>query len=139
KLKSRCFALALASILILQVVPITGAQQQPAQPFEQFVARIRDGLKLNDEQKANLSSIDARVPVPLPPPFLLINIPPRVRMDKAGEASSKLANRERLIAAPARSSKARLTEDQKILHLLNRITFGPRPGDIDRIRQADLD
>jgi uncharacterized protein (DUF1800 family) len=29
----------------------------------------------------------------------------------------------------------KLTEDQKILHLLNRIGFGPRPGDIDRVRK----
>ena len=193
KLRSRRLALALASVLILQVVPATRAAQQPAQPFEQFVARVRDGLKLdeeqvgqlrqvlakhepkiielrrraqaapyapgllpevakeqgairdeiaaflNDEQKAKLSSIDARVPVPLAPPVVLINIPPRVRMDATGGATLSLASRERLIAAPSQSSKARLTEDQKILHLLNRITFGPRPGDIDRVRQTGLD
>src|SRR5579863_3204899 len=28
-----------------------------------------------------------------------------------------------------------LTPDEKILQLLNRITFGPRPGDVERVRQ----
>jgi uncharacterized protein (DUF1800 family) len=32
-------------------------------------------------------------------------------------------------------SEAPLSRDQKILHLLNRITFGPRPGDFERLRQ----
>ncbi|MBO0797378.1 MAG: DUF1800 family protein, partial [Blastocatellia bacterium] len=32
-----------------------------------------------------------------------------------------------------------LTEEQKILHLLNRTAFGPRPGDIQRVRQMGID
>ncbi len=32
-----------------------------------------------------------------------------------------------------------LTEDQAILHALNRLAYGPRPGDIDRIRQMGLE
>jgi len=31
-----------------------------------------------------------------------------------------------------------LTEDQKILHVLNRLGYGPRPGDLDRIRSIGL-
>lgn len=31
-----------------------------------------------------------------------------------------------------------LSQDQKIVHLLNRITFGPRPGDIERVREEGL-
>ncbi len=34
---------------------------------------------------------------------------------------------------------AALTEDQKILHLLNRIGFGPRPGDVERVRALGID
>ncbi|MFL6276317.1 MAG: DUF1800 domain-containing protein [Blastocatellia bacterium] len=34
---------------------------------------------------------------------------------------------------------AALTEDQKITHLLNRIGFGPRPGDVERVRQLGID
>jgi uncharacterized protein (DUF1800 family) len=32
-----------------------------------------------------------------------------------------------------------LTEDQAILHALNRLAYGPRPGDVERIRQMGLE
>jgi uncharacterized protein (DUF1800 family) len=32
-----------------------------------------------------------------------------------------------------------LSEDQRIVHLLNRIGFGPRPGDVERVKQIGLD
>ena len=32
-----------------------------------------------------------------------------------------------------------LTESQKIVHLLNRIGFGPRPGDVERVRKIGID
>src|SRR5271168_5341358 len=32
-----------------------------------------------------------------------------------------------------------LTEDQAIMHALNRLGYGPRPGDMDRIRQMGLE
>ncbi|HTF38553.1 MAG TPA: hypothetical protein VK651_09605, partial [Blastocatellia bacterium] len=91
---------------------------------------IRDELSpfLDEDQKGKLQSIDTRPPVPLGPPFVLINILPRIRIEPG---TVKLANAEHLIPAPAAAAKgrvARLTEDQRILHLLNRITFGPRPG-----------
>lgn len=64
--------------------------------------------------------------------------------------SGTLAAGERLIALPAlanaNTTRARratapppLTEEQKILHLLNRAGFGPRPGDVERVRQMGLD
>ena len=31
-----------------------------------------------------------------------------------------------------------LTNDQKILHALNRLTFGPRPGDVDEVKKLGL-
>lgn len=34
---------------------------------------------------------------------------------------------------------ARLTEEQRILHVLNRFGFGARPGDVERVRQMGLD
>src|SRR5262245_37981887 len=57
---------------------------------------------------------------------------------------------ERLIPLPAnvspsgRSRRAtastpQLTEEQKILHLLNRAGFGPRPGDIERVRRMGIE
>jgi uncharacterized protein (DUF1800 family) len=102
---------------------------------------IRDELSpfLDEDQKGKLQSIDTRPPVPLGPPFVLINILPRIRIEPG---TVKLANAEHLIPAPAAAAKgriARLTEDQKILHLLNRITYGPRPGDIARVKEAGID
>jgi hypothetical protein len=32
-----------------------------------------------------------------------------------------------------------LTEDRRALHLLSRITFGPRPGDLEKVRAISLD
>ena len=32
-----------------------------------------------------------------------------------------------------------LTESQRIVHLLNRIGFGPRPGDVERVRNMGID
>ena len=34
---------------------------------------------------------------------------------------------------------AALTEDQKITHLLNRIGFGARPGDVERVKRLGID
>jgi hypothetical protein len=31
-----------------------------------------------------------------------------------------------------------LSEDQRILHALNRLGYGPRPGDVDRVRRMGL-
>ncbi|HKP11360.1 MAG TPA: DUF1800 domain-containing protein, partial [Blastocatellia bacterium] len=39
----------------------------------------------------------------------------------------------------AKATKSALTEDQKITHLLNRISFGPRPGDVERVRALGID
>jgi uncharacterized protein (DUF1800 family) len=39
---------------------------------------------------------------------------------------------------PARAWKERQSGDQAILHLLNRITFGPGPGDVERVRARGL-
>src|SRR6202451_915474 len=32
----------------------------------------------------------------------------------------------------------RLTPEQQIVHALNRLTFGPRPGDVDEVRRLGL-
>src|SRR3989442_10895367 len=39
----------------------------------------------------------------------------------------------------ASKSATRLTEDQRILHLLNRIGFGARPGDVERIEALGIE
>lgn len=38
-----------------------------------------------------------------------------------------------------RSGNKPLTEDQKIIHVLNRLGFGARPGDVERVKQIGLD
>ncbi|HEV7798648.1 MAG TPA: DUF1800 family protein, partial [Pyrinomonadaceae bacterium] len=37
------------------------------------------------------------------------------------------------------TAKASLTEDQRILHVLNRLGFGARPGDVARVKAMGLD
>jgi hypothetical protein len=41
--------------------------------------------------------------------------------------------------ADTKSKTTRLTEDQKIIHLLNRIGFGPRPGDVEKVKRIGVD
>jgi uncharacterized protein (DUF1800 family) len=122
------------------------AQVQPYSPQliadidrEQRAIRDELGTFLNDEQKGKLAGVDIRLPI-APPAFVLINLPPRVR--PAASDAAPLAAGERLLATAPSASKghsARLTEDQKVLHLLNRVTFGPRPGDVERVRQMGID
>jgi uncharacterized protein (DUF1800 family) len=40
---------------------------------------------------------------------------------------------------PARKPAARLTDDQRILHVLNRLGFGARPGDLERVKAVGID
>src|SRR6266550_7792237 len=41
--------------------------------------------------------------------------------------------------APTGKSAAKLSEDQRILHVLNRLGFGARPGDVERVRAMGID
>jgi uncharacterized protein (DUF1800 family) len=41
--------------------------------------------------------------------------------------------------APANKSAAKLSQDQRILHVLNRLGFGARPGDVERVKAMGLD
>src|SRR5204862_5166750 len=40
---------------------------------------------------------------------------------------------------PGKLPITELTEDQAILHALNRLGFGPRPGDVERVREMGLE
>ena len=42
------------------------------------------------------------------------------------------------IAADTKPSLKALTEDQKIIHVLNRVGFGARPGDVEKVRAIGL-
>lgn len=39
---------------------------------------------------------------------------------------------------PGTADRKALTEDQKILHVLNRLGFGPRPGDVEKVKAVGL-
>src|SRR5205807_606565 len=41
--------------------------------------------------------------------------------------------------APSNRGAAKLNEDQRILHVLNRLGFGARPGDVERVKAIGLD
>ncbi|MEK6337576.1 MAG: DUF1800 domain-containing protein [Acidobacteriota bacterium] len=41
--------------------------------------------------------------------------------------------------APTSKSAAKLNENQRILHVLNRLGFGARPGDVDRVKAMGID
>ena len=41
--------------------------------------------------------------------------------------------------APTNRSVAKLSEDQRILHVLNRLGFGARPGDVERVKAIGVD
>src|SRR5215213_2553279 len=43
------------------------------------------------------------------------------------------------VATSAGQQKARLSEDQRILHVLNRMGYGARPGDVERVRAMGLE
>ena len=44
------------------------------------------------------------------------------------------------LAEPQKPAKTRgLTEDQRIIHVLNRLGFGARPGDVDRVKSIGLE
>ena len=43
------------------------------------------------------------------------------------------------LAAADKSSKKKLTEEQQIVHVLNRLGFGARPGDIERVKAMGVE
>ena len=43
------------------------------------------------------------------------------------------------LAAADKSSKKKLTEEQRIVHVLNRLGFGARPGDIERVKSMGVE
>jgi len=42
------------------------------------------------------------------------------------------------VRAPIALPASTLSEDQRIIHILNRLGYGPRPGDLERVRQMGL-
>src|ERR1700680_4136644 len=44
-----------------------------------------------------------------------------------------------LLLTAATPTDSKLTERQRALHVLNRLAFGPRPGDVDRLMKDGVD
>ena len=44
-----------------------------------------------------------------------------------------------MVAIPSTAKSPRLTEGQRIVHVLNRLGFGARPGDVERVKAIGLD
>jgi uncharacterized protein (DUF1800 family) len=97
---------------------------------------------LSEEQRVKVPQINVQLPVPVPPPFVLINVPPRNHAFNQTNANG-LASAEPFIAttflSSAKNRLPQLTAEQKILHLLNRVTFGLRPGDFQSVKQTGMD
>jgi uncharacterized protein (DUF1800 family) len=55
-------------------------------------------------------------------------------------ATALLSNSLFVIASPAaqKGSAPKASEEQRIVHVLNRLGFGPRPGDVERVRAVGL-
>src|SRR5437899_11761421 len=53
----------------------------------------------------------------------------------AGDKKSKSKTTDASAAQPA----AQIEDDKRIVHALNRFTFGVRPGDVERVRSIGLD
>ncbi len=58
---------------------------------------------------------------------------PRLAAQTANAASSNVAS------ADAASGNAPLTPDQRIIHVLSRLSYGPRPGDIERVEAMGVE
>src|SRR5215212_9372664 len=41
--------------------------------------------------------------------------------------------------AAAKASAQKLTEEQRVVHVLNRLAFGARPGEVERVRKLGLE
>lgn len=114
------------------------AQGQPYSPQIQAElgaeqTAVRDELTpfLNDEQKMKIATTDLR-PIPAPPGFILVDIP---RRTMSGPVADRLIP---AVSVAPKGKPGQLTDDQKILHLLDRATFGPRPGDLDSVKRMGM-
>ena len=54
-------------------------------------------------------------------------------------AAEQAVARPAALSAPNRSSRAPLTSDERIGHALDRLTFGPRPGDVAAVKAMGFD
>ena len=71
-----------------------------------------------------------------------VNMSARRRATRAFALVAALAlvpNNLFIAAAQSRAAAQKLTEEQRIVHVLNRLAFGVRPGDVERVRKMGLE
>ena len=90
---------------------------------------------LPEQDKTKLTSSGMKI-LPQPPGFITISIPPSNK--GATPALDRLVDLPAPTSSRARARTVAFTDDQKILQLLNRITFGPAPGQVDEVKQIGL-
>lgn len=66
--------------------------------------------------------------------WLTVGTAPQITMARQTNAVANLPQ----TAAGAMSSST-MTEDEKVMHVLNRLTFGPRPGDIEDVKAMGVE
>src|SRR5215813_5772091 len=90
---------------------------------------------LPEQDKTKLTSSGMKI-LPQPPGFITISIPPSNK--GATPALDRLVDLPAPTSSRARARTVAFNDDQKILQLLNRITFGPAPGQVDQVKQIGL-
>jgi uncharacterized protein (DUF1800 family) len=71
--------------------------------------------------------------------LFLVAFVPRVQANNDASAAAPKPNYNLPKAFKGSLPITQLTEDEAILHALNRLAYGPRPGDAERIRQMGLE
>jgi uncharacterized protein (DUF1800 family) len=57
---------------------------------------------------------------------------------QAGGAMGSAGEPMAAVAKPPAGPRTPLTQDERVLHLLNRFTYGPRPGDLERVKAMGI-
>ena len=68
----------------------------------------------------------------------MLNFPPKALVLNAMKVFYSLLALMLGTTIPSRGADKPLTEEQRIVHTLNRLGFGPRPGDIERVQKLGL-
>ena len=110
--------------------------------FERERRVVGDELmpKLRPEQQAKFRTLMS-APLPGPAASMIAPLKPKLP-DVRSKVSGHLITPHHTTRTRGRRSvpaSSRLTEEQKILHLLNRVGYGPRPGDVERVRKIGIE
>ena len=103
----------MASSLSRRTLPLLPLSRQPLRPV--FSLRSAVAALLAAQMLLPAGSAAQMADPPQPASQAAPSVPP----DPAAKAGSPLAP---------------LTQDERVLHLLNRFTYGPRPGDVERVK-----